>query len=338
MKDYTHSHQKMMMVLLFLSAAAALVAEDSDRRSGNFIFLIMTSLSSPNYFPNRMRALFNVWGHHFPKLAFVGADSLAYRERLVNEYNCTKSAVPDEYECFSPMIRVVLLHACTDDGHTPIGTSCKCQEGLLHVMDNRKEWLVDANWIAVLDDDVFLWTDEFFPWMRHLDQIETEEVVVQPQGDIHSICQTVSTRDYGFMPHIPVMSMFGMISKPLFARHESALRDNLLVKLAIEWEGTTLHDITWGLLLYSLQPYQFVRIPFCDDRDGRGCTNRVLFVHAVRGGEDGLASAYCRKSTDQYAYAELYSCFKTGAVQLPFAFMMDSRKGASALWYKKQCQ
>lgn len=313
----------------------------------DFVIVVMTAFNSKSMFPERARDLQTAWGSGFPRLLFVGVDLPDARERLINEFGCSlrevraldDAAAPPhaEYTCFeaNARLKVVLLPGCDDDRHSPVGTSCKAQNGLLHVAKYEPTWLESAKWFAVSDDDVFIWRSEFLRWAARIPHDPaTTEIAITPFGwSMHSICKPINNVERA-PPVIPVTSIFGMISKPLLLRHLPFLINNTLVSLAQEWDQ--LHDITWGLLLHNTRPWKSVTIPWCDDRQPAGCSNRVVLVHAVRVESETMRTGYCRPSGDQRLYHSLFDdSFAHGAV--PDPYWQDAPPIAKELWSKSQC-
>lgn len=261
-------------------------------RPEEFAIVVMTAFA-PGFFPERARALQITWGHSFPRLIFVGVDSAAARDALQNEHHCSQRdvAIPDdpgapthaEFTCFdnNAQLKVVLLPTCSDDGHSPKGTSCKAQEGLLHVVRYEPTWFATANWFAVVDDDVFLWRSEFFRWAARIDgDPATVPMAMTPFGfEMHNVCKPfVNVSDA--LPKVPVPAMFGMVSRALLVRQVPLLLNGSL--MAVSREFDTLHDVSWGVLMYNTRPWTSVVAPYCDARSPLACSNRHVFVHAIR--------------------------------------------------------
>lgn len=244
-------------------------------------------------FPERAMALQTTWGHSFPWLLFVGVDSEKARISLLDEHHCSMRNVtaqdePDalphaEFTCFdnNARLKVVLLPKCDDDFHSPQGTSCKAQEGLLHVVKYEPTWFADAKWFAVIDDDVWLWRSEFLRWAGRIDvDPATEDMVITPFGaEMHNPCNPIlGARET--LPKVPVPAMLGMISRTLLKRQLPLLLNGSL--MAVSRQFGTLHDVSWGILMHNTRPWIGVTIPYCDARSPLGCSSRHVFVHAIR--------------------------------------------------------
>lgn len=174
------------------------------------------------------------------------------------------------------------------------------------------------------DDDIALWPGET---ARFLDAIPEPErsILVQPQGPmVHRPCDSVLGRQ-STNPGIPVTSTNAFISRKLLRDHRPFLETGAIVKLAIEWDY--LHDISWGILLGQLQPWDFVQLVRAKRRvvsnqppprarqpqplSPDGISAYVVGVHGVRA--DDPQSVFVH----QQWCANMFASFERGHVRAP---------------------
>lgn len=314
-------------------------------RPEEIVFIIMTAFVR-GFFPERAVALQRSWGHAFPRLLFVGVDTEVARAML-NENQCVirDVAAPNEpgapvhaeFTCFDDhaRIKVVLLPPCTDDHHSPVGTSCKAQEGLLHVVKYEPEWFASAKWFSVCDDDVFLWRSQFLRWVGLIEgDPYNDSIALTPFGiEMHNLCHRVLD-DRAALPKVPVPSMIGFVSKGLLVRQVPYLLNGSMVAISREFEE--LHDIAWGTLMFNLRPFVGVSIPFCDARTPLNCDKEKLFVHAIRVEQALKPNLTCPPQVVEEALPIFFeNSFERGATPAPFH--QRAPPITNQLWSKSQC-
>jgi len=198
----------------------------------------------------------------------------------VREYICDKQRFSKQFSA-----RVLIFAACTDDGHSSIGLSCKVEEGLLHLLQFRRHLLTQARWISVTDDDMFFTVDRLMEFMA-----DTNEYVWRANISDTVVCHYSSTEwnpcaanvnaNYT-RPLTPSISTHAFISTSLLYRQEPYLERRVIQFFAKTYEHSGI-DVAWGMLLYHMQPYYWIDHPQCDARYDV-CSSDDVAAHACYG-------------------------------------------------------
>lgn len=162
-----------------------------------FVLATTHSLTRKNgetysYFDERIRPMWDAWGHYLDHFYFVVGRNVHDSKFLLNN-NCSKAEglVPhirsrillphrpqiesrdgiSEYQCTmddSDRKHIAFLHAtnCTGEyfGEGPV---CRCQESLRYYLKHRR--LKSVSWFLFMDDDVFLRIGPLLQLLRMLD-------------------------------------------------------------------------------------------------------------------------------------------------------------------------